>query len=97
MKRLQEDEAGEGSGLTRRRSCSMHMLYNMAEMNSKPGRDSRLKNASNANTEGIEVSLLSTSHRAHVDPSSCQERIRIPALAGSLASRLGLVSQITHA
>lgn len=94
MKRLQEDKAGEGSGLTRRRSCSMYRLYNMAEMSSKPVRGSRLQNASNANTKGIEVSLLSASHRAYVDPSSCQERNGTPALAGSLASRLGLVSQM---
>ena len=64
MKRLQEDKAGKGSGLTRRRSCSMHRLYNMAEMNSKPGRGSCLRKASHANTEGIEVSLLSAPHRA---------------------------------
>ena len=69
MKRLQEDKAGKGSGLTRRRSCSMHRLYNMTKMNSKPGRGLRLRKASDGNTEEIEVSLLSASQRAHVDPS----------------------------
>ena len=73
MKRLQEDKAGEGSGLTRRRSCSMYRLYNMAEMSSEPVRGSRLQNASNANSKGIEVSLFSASHRAYVDPLAAKK------------------------